>query len=150
MRCPFCNEENTRVIDTRSMESNSVIKRRRQCDKCGRRFTTYERVELIPFMVIKKDESREPYSRSKIETGIVNACHKRPVSRAQIVQIVDKIENAVINCEDREIRTSLIGELVMEQLKEIDEVAYVRFASVYREFRDVNTFLEELEKLYKR
>jgi transcriptional repressor NrdR len=144
MRCPFCNEENTRVIDTRTMEDNRVIKRRRQCDKCGRRFTTHERVELIPTMVIKKDESREPYNRSKVETGIVNACHKRPVSRTQITQIVDKI---VINSEDREVRTSLIGELVMEQLKEIDEVAYVRFASVYREFRDVNTFLEELEKL---
>lgn len=150
MKCPFCSEDNTRVLDTRSADDNCAVKRRRQCDSCGRRFTTYEKIESIPFMVIKKDNTREPYRRSKIEKGIVNACHKRPVSSTQIAQVVDKIESTVFNSEDREIRTSKIGEMVMECLKNIDEVAYVRFASVYREFRDVNTFLEELEKLYKK
>ena len=150
MKCPFCSHENTRVIDSRPAEENNSIRRRRQCDACGRRFTTYEKVETIPLMVIKKDNNREPYDRSKIESGMIRACHKRPVSTSAINAAVESIEAQIFTAEEKEVRSSMIGELVMEQLKELDEVAYVRFASVYREFRDVNTFLEELEKLYRK
>ena len=150
MKCPYCGEDNTRVIDSRPAEDNSSIRRRRQCDACSRRFTTYEKVETIPLMVIKKDNNREPYDRSKIESGIMRACHKRPVSTSAINAAVDSIEAQIYAMEDKEVRSSTIGELVMKQLKELDEVAYVRFASVYREFRDVNTFLAELEKLYRK
>lgn len=150
MKCPYCGEDNTRVIDSRPAEDNSSIRRRRQCDACSRRFTTYEKVETIPLMVIKKDNNREPYDRSKIESGIMRACHKRPVSTSAINAAVDSIEAQIYSMEDKEVRSSTIGELVMKQLKELDEVAYVRFASVYREFRDVNTFLAELEKLYRK
>lgn len=150
MRCPYCNEEDSKVIDSRPAEDNNSIRRRRQCIKCGRRFTTYEKIETIPIMVIKKDETREPYDRSKIESGILSACHKRPVSIAQINSTVDEIENAIFNREEKEIKSSEIGEIVMDKLKNLEEVAYVRFASVYREFKDVNTFLEELEKLYRK
>ncbi len=150
MKCPYCGEFNTRVIDSRPAEENNSIRRRRQCDACGRRFTTYEKVETIPLMVIKKDNNREPYDRSKIESGMIRACHKRPVSTSAINAAVESIEAQIFTAEEKEVRSSMIGELVMEQLKELDEVAYVRFASVYREFRDVNTFLEELEKLYRK
>lgn len=150
MKCPYCGEDNTRVIDSRPAEENNSIRRRRQCDVCARRFTTYEKVETIPLMVIKKDNNREPYDRSKIESGIMRACHKRPVSTGAINAAVESIEGQIFAMEDKEVRSNVIGELVMEQLKELDEVAYVRFASVYREFRDVNTFLEELEKLYRK
>lgn len=150
MRCPFCNEEDSKVIDSRPAEDNNSIRRRRQCIKCGRRFTTYEKIETIPIMVIKKDNTREPYDRSKIESGILSACHKRPVSIDQINSVVDEIENAIFNREEKEIKSSEIGEIVMDKLKNLEEVAYVRFASVYREFKDVNTFLEELEKLYRK
>lgn len=150
MKCPYCGEDNTRVIDSRPAEENNSIRRRRQCDACGRRFTTYEKVETIPLMVIKKDNNREPYDRSKIESGIMRACHKRPVSTSAINTAVENIEAQIFAMEDKEVRSNAIGELVMDQLKELDEVAYVRFASVYREFRDVNTFLEELEKLYRK
>ena len=150
MKCPYCGEFNTRVIDSRPAEENNSIRRRRQCDACGRRFTTYEKVETIPLMVIKKDNNREPYDRSKIESGMILACHKRPVSTSAINAAVESIEAQIFAAEEKEVRSSMIGELVMEQLKELDEVAYVRFASVYREFRDVNTFLEELEKLYRK
>lgn len=150
MRCPYCNEEDSKVIDSRPAEDNNSIRRRRQCIKCGRRFTTYEKIETIPMMVIKKDDTREPYDRSKIESGILSACHKRPVSIAQINNTVDEIENAIFNREEKEIKSSEIGEIVMDRLKNLEEVAYVRFASVYREFKDVNTFLEELEKLYRK
>ncbi len=150
MKCPYCGEFNTRVIDSRPAEENNSIRRRRQCDACGRRFTTYEKVETIPLMVIKKDNNREPYDRSKIESGMIRACHKRPVSTSAINAAVESIEAQIFAAEEKEVRSSMIGELVMEQLKELDEVAYVRFASVYREFRDVNTFLEELEKLYRK
>lgn len=150
MKCPYCGEDNTRVIDSRPAEDNSSIRRRRQCDACSRRFTTYEKVETIPLMVIKKDNNREPYDRSKIESGIMRACHKRPVSTSAINAAVDSIEAQIYSMEDKEVRSNTIGELVMRQLKELDEVAYVRFASVYREFRDVNTFLAELEKLYRK
>lgn len=150
MKCPYCGEDNTKVIDSRPAEENNSIRRRRQCDACGRRFTTYEKVETIPLMVIKKDDNREPYDRSKIESGIMRACHKRPVSAADINAAIDAIEAQIFAVEDKEIRSNVIGELVMEQLKELDEVAYVRFASIYREFKDVNTFLAELEKLYRK
>ena len=149
MKCPYCNEADTKVIDSRPAEDNSSIRRRRQCERCGKRFTTYEKLETMPLMVIKKDNSRETYDRSKIEAGIIHSCHKRPVSTQQINSVIDEIENRVFNMEEKEVPTSVIGELVMDKLKELDEVAYVRFASVYREFKDVNTFMEELAKLLK-
>ena len=147
MKCPYCSSDNTRVIDSRPADDNNSIRRRRLCDVCGKRFTTYEKVETIPLIVIKKDNNREQYDRSKIEAGILRACHKRPVSTQQINQMIDEIENEIFTMEDREVETSVIGELVMQKLKQLDEVAYVRFASVYREFKDVNTFMEELGKL---
>ena len=150
MKCPFCNAADTKVIDSRPADDNSSIRRRRQCETCGKRFTTYEKLETMPLMVIKKDDSREPYDRAKIEAGVVPSCHKRPVSTQQINAMIDSIENEIFNLEEKEVPTSVIGELVMERLKELDEVAYVRFASVYREFKDVNTFMEELGKLLKK
>ncbi len=147
MKCPYCNELDTKVIDSRPADDNNSIRRRRQCGTCGKRFTTYEKLETMPLMVIKKDRSRETYDRSKIESGIVQSCHKRPVSTQQINAMIDEIENQVFNMEEKEIETSAVGELVMRKLKQLDEVAYVRFASVYREFKDVNTFMEELGKL---
>ena len=150
MKCPYCNEDETKVIDSRPVDDNCSIRRRRQCEKCGRRFTTYEKLETMPLMVIKKDNSRETYDRSKIESGVIRSCHKRSVSTQQIDSMIDEIENQIFNMEEREVSTNMIGELVMERLKELDEVAYVRFASVYREFKDVNTFMEELGKLLKK
>ena len=150
MKCPYCNHTDTKVIDSRPADDNSSIRRRRQCEKCEKRFTTYEKLETMPLMVIKKDESREIYDRSKIESGIVRSCQKRPVSSQQISTMLDRIENKIFNREEKEIPASAIGELVMEQLKELDGVAYVRFASVYREFKDVNTFMEEIGKLLKK
>ena len=147
MRCPFCGEENTKVIDSRPADDGSSIRRRRLCDKCSRRFTTYEKIETIPLLVVKKDESRVPYERSKIEAGVLLACHKRPVSSAQIGRLIDEVENAIFNAGENEVRTTRIGELVMDKLKKLDQVAYVRFASVYREFKDAKTFMDELEKL---
>lgn len=147
MKCPFCSKENTKVIDSRPAEDNSSIRRRRQCDECGKRFTTYEKVETIPLIVIKKDNNREPYDREKIEAGIVRSCHKRPVSMNQINELVDEIETIVFNMEEKEVSSSRIGEIVMDKLKDFDSVAYVRFASVYREFKDVGTFMEELKKI---
>jgi transcriptional repressor NrdR len=149
MKCPFCNAEDTKVIDSRPADENTAIRRRRQCESCGQRFTTYEKVETIPMMVIKKDNSRVPYDRSKIEAGIVRSCHKRPISTQQINQIVDEIENEIFSNNEREVPTSQIGELVMQKLKAVDQVAYVRFASVYREFKDINTFVDEIGKLLK-
>lgn len=149
MKCPFCNSDNIKVIDSRPAEENNAIRRRRQCDSCGKRFTTYEKVETIPLMVVKKDETREPYDRSKIEAGVLSACHKRPVSAQQITAMVDDVESRLFNSDEKEISTTMIGNLVMDNLKNLDEVAYVRFSSVYREFKDVNTFLQELEKLYR-
>ena len=147
MKCPYCNAQDTKVIDSRPADDNSSIRRRRQCEKCGKRFTTYEKLETMPLMVIKKDRSRETYDRSKIESGIIHSCHKRPVSTQQINAMIDEIENQIFNMEEKEVETTVIGELVMRKLKLLDEVAYVRFASVYREFKDVNTFMEELGKL---
>lgn len=150
MKCPYCNEDDTKVIDSRPADDNCSIRRRRQCERCGKRFTTYEKLETMPLMVIKKDNSREAFDRSKIESGVVRSCHKRPVSTQQIDSMIDNIENQIFNMEAREVPAAVIGELVMESLKELDEVAYVRFASVYREFKDVNTFMEELGKLLKK
>ncbi len=147
MRCPFCNRENTRVVDSRPVEENNSIRRRRLCDACGKRFTTYEKVETIPLVVIKKDMSREQYSRSKVADGVFRACYKRPVSVDQVDDVVNAIETAVFREGDREIPSSRIGEIVMEHLKDLDGVAYVRFASVYREFKDINTFMDELKKI---
>lgn len=147
MKCPFCNKENTRVIDSRPAEDNNSIRRRRQCDECGKRFTTYEKIESIPLIVIKKDNNREPYDREKIEAGIIRSCHKRPVSINEINALVDEIETVIFNLEDKEVPSAKIGEIVMNRLKDFDSVAYVRFASVYREFKDVNTFMDELKKL---
>lgn len=147
MKCPYCSEENTRVIDSRPAEDNSSIRRRRQCDHCKRRFTTYEKIETIPLVVIKKDENREPYDRSKIEAGVFRSCHKRPISVEQINTLVDEVENIIFNLEMKEVASSKIGEIVMDKLKSLDAVAYVRFASVYREFKDVNTFMDELKKI---
>ncbi|MBO6150206.1 MAG: transcriptional repressor NrdR [Clostridium sp.] len=146
MNCPYCNASDTKVIDSRPAEDNS-IRRRRQCDRCGRRFTTYEKLETIPFMVIKKDNTRELYNRSKIEDGVLRSYHKRPVSPQQIDHLVNEVENEILGREEREISTEFIGELVMSKLKDLDEVAYVRFASVYRQFKDVHTFMEELGKI---
>lgn len=147
MKCPFCSHENTRVIDSRPADENNSIRRRRVCDECGKRFTTYEKVETIPLIVIKKDNNRETYDRSKIEAGVLRACHKRPISAAQINQLVDSVETTVFNREEKEISSGIIGELVMNKLKDLDTVAYVRFASVYREFKDINTFMDELKKV---
>ena len=147
MKCPFCSSENTRVIDSRPADDNNSIRRRRLCDDCGKRFTTYEKVETIPLIVIKKDNCREQYDRSKIESGVVRSCHKRPVSVDQIEACVDEIENKIFNLGVREIESEKIGEIVMDQIRDLDQVAYVRFASVYRQFKDADTFMSELKKL---
>ena len=149
MKCHYCGDENTRVIDSRPAEDNNSIRRRRQCDVCGKRFTTYEKVETVPLMVVKKDKTREAYDRSKLERGIVRSCHKRPVTTDQILRCVDAIEAEVFKLGLREIETVQLGEIVMDKIRDLDEVAYVRFASVYREFKDVNTFMDELKKLLK-
>ena len=147
MKCPFCGDDNTRVIDSRPADDNEAIRRRRQCDECGKRFTTYEKVETIPLIVIKKDKNRETYDRSKIESGVVRSCHKRPVSVDQIEACVDEIENKIFNLGVREIESEKIGEIVMDQIRDLDQVAYVRFASVYRQFKDADSFMSELKKL---
>ncbi len=149
MKCPYCGHENTRVIDSRPAEDNNSIRRRRVCDECDKRFTTYEKIETIPLIIVKKDDNRETFDRSKIESGVLRACHKRPVSASQIQTLVDEVENEIAAREEREIKSSVIGELVMDKLKDIDSVAYVRFASVYREFKDINTFMDELKKVLK-
>lgn len=147
MKCPYCNQENTRVIDSRPAEDNNSIRRRRECDGCGKRFTTYEKIETIPLIIIKKDNNRETYDREKIEAGVLRACHKRPVSANQITALVDEVENEVFNLGEKEIQSRVIGELVMNKLRDLDMVAYVRFASVYREFKDINTFMDELKNM---
>ena len=147
MKCPYCSNTDTRVIDSRPAEDGSSIRRRRCCDECGKRFTTYEKVETIPLIVIKKDNIREQYDRSKIEGGVLRACHKRPISADQISKLVDDVEVEIFNREEKEIPSTVIGEILMDKLKDLDSVAYVRFASVYREFKDVNTFMNELKKM---
>ena len=147
MKCPFCGYENTRVIDSRPAENDNSIRRRRVCDECDKRFTTNEKIETIPLIVIKKDNNREAYDRTKIEAGVLRACPKRPVPASSITQLIDEVETEVFNYEDKEIPSEVIGELVMNKLKDLDAVAYVRFASVYREFKDINTFMDELKKV---
>jgi transcriptional repressor NrdR len=147
MKCPFCGEENTKVIDSRPADDNSSIRRRRQCEQCKKRFTTYEKLETIPLVVIKKDNMREPYDRAKLETGVFRSCIKRPISVDQITELVDSVESTIFNLEEKEVPSSKIGEILMDKLKDLDPVAYVRFASVYREFKDVNTFMDEIKKI---
>ena len=147
MKCPFCGHENTRVIDSRPAEENNSIRRRRVCDECDKRFTTYEKIETIPLIVVKKDNNREAYDRTKIEAGVLRACHKRPISADQINTLVDEVETEIFSMEEKEVPSRVIGELVMNKLKDLEAVAYVRFASVYREFKDINTFMDELKKV---
>ena len=147
MKCPYCSRPDTRVIDSRPAEDGNSIRRRRSCDACGKRFTTYEKIETIPLIIIKKDNNREQYDRGKIESGVLRACYKRPVSAADIQRTIDQIETKIFSMEEKEVESSAIGEIVMEELKALDEVAYVRFASVYREFKDVNTFMAEIKKI---
>ncbi len=147
MKCQFCENQHTKVIDSRPTEDGHSIRRRRECDACGKRFTTYEKVEQMILMVIKKDGSREAFDRNKIMNGIIRSCEKRPVPIAEMEKIVDEIERGLNNMMEKEVESTFIGELIMERLRKLDEVAYVRFASVYRQFTDVNTFVEEIEKL---
>ena len=147
MKCPFCGFEESKVIDSRPTDEGERIRRRRECVKCGKRFTTYEVIETVPVIVVKKDKSRESFDRTKLFNGILRACEKRPVSIDTIDALVDGIEASLQNSLDREVTSVHIGEMVMDKLKGIDEVAYVRFASVYRQFRDINTFMDELAKL---
>ena len=147
MKCPFCNQENTRVVDSRPADENSSIRRRRMCDACGKRFTTYEKVDTIPLVVIKKDQTREQYDRRKIEAGVMRACYKRPIPIQKIKEMIDAAEMEIFNLEEKEVESKVIGEIVMDKLKDLEAVAYVRFASVYREFKDVNTFMNELKKI---
>ncbi len=147
MKCPYCGYEESKVIDSRPTDEGQRIRRRRECLSCGKRFTTYEIIESLPIIVIKKDKSRETFNRDKLMTGILRACEKRPVSIDTLDNMIDEIETIIQNSLDREVSTEKIGELVMEKLKKIDEVAYVRFASVYRQFKDINTFMDELNKL---
>ena len=146
MRCPFCNQDNSKVVDSRPVEDTNSIRRRRMCESCGKRFTTYEKVETIPLSVIKKDQTREQYDRAKIQDGILRACYKRPIPIEKIEMTMDSIEGDIFDSADREIASTRIGEIVMKHLKDLDAVAYVRFASVYREFKDVSTFMDELKK----
>ena len=149
MKCPFCGFEESKVIDSRPTDEGQRIRRRRECLQCTKRFTTYEIIESLPIIVIKKDKSRETFNRDKLMTGLLRACEKRPVSFDTLDNMIDEIEVIIQNSLDREVSSEKIGELVMEKLKKIDEVAYVRFASVYRQFKDINTFMSELNKLLK-
>ena len=147
MKCPFCGDQESKVVDSRHSEDGLSIRRRRECMRCAKRFTTYEVIESVPVVVVKKDKSREVFDRDKLYNGMLRACEKRPVSAAALTAAVDDIETSLQNSLDREVTSEHIGELAMEKLKEIDEVAYVRFASVYRQFKDIETFREELMKL---
>lgn len=147
MKCPFCYYEESKVVDSRSTEDYTAIRRRRECLKCGKRYTTYEKIEDIPIQVIKKDLTRENFDKDKIINGLIKACQKRPVSRNQIEEIALEVEKVLSNQMIQEVKSDFIGELVMERLKKIDEVSYVRFASVYRQFTDINTFMEEIRDL---
>lgn len=147
MKCPFCNYEESKVIDSRPTDEGEKIRRRRECISCGKRFTTYEIIESVPIIVVKKDKSRQAFDRVKLFNGMLRACEKRPVSIEQIDRVVSEIEAELQNSLDREVTSVHIGELVMDRLKSLDEVAYVRFASVYRQFKDINTFMDELAKL---
>jgi transcriptional repressor NrdR len=150
MKCPFCGSSDDRVVDSRESREGEVIRRRRECVSCGRRFTSYETIEEIPYMVVKNDGRREAFDRKKLRAGLIKACEKRPVAAARLDAIVDEIETRLHETEEREMPTSRIGALVMERLRELDKVAYVRFASVYRKFEDVDEFLHELKSLIDR
>lgn len=150
MKCPFCGTEDSKVIDSRPTDEGERIRRRRECLNCAKRFTTYEIIESLPIIVIKKDKSRETFDRDKLLNGILRACDKRQISINTLDNMIDEIESTIQNSLDREVTSVKIGELVMEKLKDIDEVAYVRFASVYRQFKDITTFMEELNKLIQK
>ena len=150
MRCPFCKQNNDRVIDSRSSSEGYAIRRRRECSDCGRRFTTYERIEETPLRVVKKDNSRVPFDRNRILQGLLKACEKRPVSSEQLDQVVDRVERQCMEAFDKEVPSKVIGNLIMQELRHLDQVAYVRFASVYREFKDVSQFLEELKPMLEK
>ncbi|MFZ5944125.1 MAG: transcriptional regulator NrdR [Bacillota bacterium] len=149
MRCPFCGFFDTKVLDTRSADEGNSIRRRRECGECSKRFTTYEKIEDVPLLVVKKDGKREVFETTKILNGLIKACEKRPVSSRALERVTEEIERDIRNRMEREVSSSLIGELVMDKLKELDEVSYVRFASVYREFKDINTFIKEIEGLLR-
>ena len=149
MKCPYCGFIEDKVIDSRPTEEHAAIRRRRECTKCSKRFTTYEKVESLPLMVVKKDKTRQLFDREKLMNGLMRACEKRPVSVEELEKMVDDIESSLCNTLQREVSTHDVGEMVMEKLKDLDEVAYVRFASVYRQFKDINTFMVELNKLLK-
>lgn len=150
MRCPYCGNIDSRVIDSRPAEDGNSIRRRRCCDECGKRFTTYEKVETIPIIVVKKDKTREQYDRAKIEAGVLRACYKLEIPKEEIQKTIDAIETKIFSLDDKEIPTTRIGEIVMDKLKDLHEVAYVRFASIYREFKDVNTFMDEIKKILEK
>lgn len=149
MKCPFCGYDDSKVVDSRPTDEGTSIRRRRECLECLKRFTTYETVERMPLMLVKRDGTRQTYDRQKLLGGLMKACEKRPVSLAQLEQMVDNVEQQVFGALDNEVSSKVIGELVMEQLRQVDEVAYVRFASVYRQFKDINTFMEELNTLLR-
>ncbi len=149
MNCPFCGHRQDRVVDSRESREGDVVRRRRQCLKCERRFTTYERIDEVPYMVVKKDGRREKFDRQKVLTGLLKACEKRPVPMAKLAEIVDEVDGRLAESVDREINTTEIGELLMERLRTLDKIAYVRFASVYRDFQDVEAFLSELKNLIR-
>ncbi len=150
MKCPFCFFDESKVVDSRATDDNNTIRRRRECSECGRRYTTYEKIEDIPILVVKRDQTRENFNREKIVNGLIIACQKRPISRKQIEELAEEVEKSVSNKMLTEIDTRTIGEMVMDKLRRIDEISYVRFASVYREFKDINTFLEEIKSLMTR
>lgn len=149
MMCPFCSHREDKVIDSRESKEADVVRRRRECLKCGRRFTTYERIDEIPYMVVKKGARRETFERQKVLTGLLKACEKRPISMGKLAEIVDEVENRLAESPEREISTTEIGEMLMERLEKLDKVAFVRFASVYRDFQDVEAFLGELQDLVR-
>lgn len=150
MKCPFCGVEDSKVIDSRSTEEGVAIRRRRECLNCSKRFTTYEKVENVPIMVIKKDKTRQPFDRTKMLNGLKRACEKRPISMGEIENIVYEVETSIYNSLEREISTAEIGEMLIEKLRQLDQVAFVRFASVYRDFQDVETFRHEIDKILKK
>lgn len=150
MKCPYCNYDESKVVDSRSTDDNSAIRRRRECLKCKKRYTTYEKLENIPILVVKKNSSREYFDRNKIINGLIKACEKRPISRSQIEEIADEVEKRLCNDMVTEVRSEYIGEIIMDILKEVDEICYVRFASVYRQFKDINTFMEEIKNLIEK
>lgn len=150
MRCLFCGHMESKVIDSRSTEEGTTIRRRRECLECGKRFTTYEKIETIPIIVIKKDRTREVFNREKVLNGILRACEKRPVSLKDIDNLIDDIESKLYNMLEREVSSEKIGEMVMERIQKLDDIAYVRFASVYRQFKDINSFMDELAKIIQK